>query len=92
MTTELEFAGNKLRPEAVEALWHMWLLTGDRQYREWGWQIFQAFQEHSRGLVGYHNIKVSLSDTARLATPAAFKDDFNLQCCCSGRHHGTAEG
>ena len=61
MTTELEFASNKLRPEAVEALWHMWRLTGHPQYREWGWQMFEAFQEHSRGPVGYHNIKVSLS-------------------------------
>ncbi len=64
MVTELEFASNKLRPEAVESLWHMWQLTGDAQYRDWGWEMFQAFQEHSRGPVGYHSIKVSLSHVA----------------------------
>jgi mannosyl-oligosaccharide alpha-1,2-mannosidase len=52
---------NQLRPEAVESLWHLWRLTGHAQYREWGWAVFQAFQRHSKGEVGYHSIKVRSS-------------------------------
>ena len=50
--------GNVLRPEAVESLYYMWRLTGEQRYREWGWSIFQAFQEHARGDVGYHSLLV----------------------------------
>ena len=35
---------NILRPETVESLYIAFQLTGDRIYREWGWQIFQSFQ------------------------------------------------
>ncbi len=41
-------ARNMLRPETVESLFYMWRVTGEPKYREWGWQIFQAFQRHSR--------------------------------------------
>ena len=27
---------------------------------EWGWEIFQAFQKHAKGDVGYHSLKVNL--------------------------------
>ena len=53
--------GNVLRPETVESLYYMWRLTGERRYREWGWEIFQAFQEHAKGDVGYHSLKVTPS-------------------------------
>ena len=39
---------NLLRPEALEAFWYMWRLTRDWRYRAWGWQVFQAFQQHSK--------------------------------------------
>lgn len=52
--------GNVLRPETVESLYYMWRLTGEQQYREWGWEIFQAFQKHAKGDVGYHSLKVNL--------------------------------
>lgn len=58
MTVEKSSAQNKLRPEALESLYYMWRLTGERKYREWGWSIFQAFQKHCRGKTGYHSIKV----------------------------------
>ena len=51
-------AGNVLRPETVESLYYMWRLTGEQRYREWGWSIFQAFQEHAKGDVGYHSLLV----------------------------------
>ncbi|CAL5226192.1 g9026 [Coccomyxa viridis] len=49
--------GNVLRPETVESIYYMWRLTGEQRYRQWGWEIFQAFQEHARGDVGYHSLK-----------------------------------
>lgn len=41
-------ARNILRPETVESLFIAFHLTGDQQYREWGWQIFQAFVKATR--------------------------------------------
>ncbi|WFD32406.1 mannosyl-oligosaccharide 1,2-alpha-mannosidase [Malassezia sp. CBS 17886] len=35
---------NILRPETVESLFIAFQLTGDPLYREWGWQIFEAFR------------------------------------------------
>lgn len=50
--------GNVLRPETVESLYYMWRLTGEQRYREWGWEIFQAFQDHAKGEAGYHSLLV----------------------------------
>ncbi|KAK8095653.1 mannosyl-oligosaccharide 1-2-alpha-mannosidase [Apiospora kogelbergensis] len=41
-------AHNIQRPETVESLFMMYRITGDSIYREWGWNIFQAFQEHTK--------------------------------------------
>ncbi|MBW0525614.1 hypothetical protein O181_065329 [Austropuccinia psidii MF-1] len=41
-------ARNILRPETVESLFLAWRATHDPIYREWGWQIFQAFNEHCK--------------------------------------------
>jgi len=38
---------NLQRPETVESLFYMWRITGDVRYREWGWEMFQSFVEHS---------------------------------------------
>ena len=35
-------AHNLLRPETVESLFVLWRVTGDAQYREWGWHIFRC--------------------------------------------------
>ena len=36
-------------------------VTGDEQYREWGWQIFESFQKHCRvksgGYVGIEDVQ-----------------------------------
>ncbi|CCM02763.1 uncharacterized protein FIBRA_04871 [Fibroporia radiculosa] len=37
-----------LRPETVESLFIAFRLTGDPQYRAWGWDIFQAIEKHCR--------------------------------------------
>ncbi|KNZ56385.1 hypothetical protein VP01_2416g6 [Puccinia sorghi] len=41
-------ARNILRPETVESLFFAWRATKDPIYREWGWEIFQAFNEHCK--------------------------------------------
>lgn len=36
---------NLQRPETVESLFYMWRITGDSKYREWGWEMFEAFEK-----------------------------------------------
>ena len=31
-----------LRPETVESLWYLYVVTGNRTYQDWGWKIFQV--------------------------------------------------
>jgi len=57
-TSSVEAAYYYLRPEAVESFFILNKLTGDPVYREWGWEIFQAIEEHCRSDVAY----ASLSD------------------------------
>ncbi|KAF2033756.1 hypothetical protein EK21DRAFT_85922 [Setomelanomma holmii] len=40
-------AHNLQRPETVESLFYMWRITGDEIYREWGWEMFEAFVKHT---------------------------------------------
>jgi len=60
---------NLQRPETVETLFYLWRITKDPIYREWGWEIFQAFEKHckveSGGYAGLHNV----------ASPNPPKDD-----------------
>jgi mannosyl-oligosaccharide alpha-1,2-mannosidase len=42
-----------LRPEAVEALFYLYRITGDNKYREDGWKIFTAVRERCRLANGY---------------------------------------
>ncbi|XP_057949753.1 mannosyl-oligosaccharide 1,2-alpha-mannosidase MNS3 [Malania oleifera] len=39
---------NLLRPETVESLFTLYRITEDSKYREWGWQIFEAFEKYSK--------------------------------------------
>ncbi|KAB2637198.1 mannosyl-oligosaccharide 1,2-alpha-mannosidase MNS3-like [Pyrus ussuriensis x Pyrus communis] len=39
---------NLLRPETVESLFFLYRITEDPKYREWGWQIFEAFEKYTR--------------------------------------------
>nr|VDC98132.1 unnamed protein product [Brassica oleracea] len=39
---------NLLRPETVESLFVLYRITKDTKYREQGWQIFQAFEKHTK--------------------------------------------
>lgn len=39
---------NLLRPETVESLFVLYRITEDPKYRDWGWQIFQAFEKYTK--------------------------------------------
>ena len=34
---------NMLRPEAMEACFYLWRVTGKQMYRDWAWAVFKAF-------------------------------------------------
>jgi len=49
-------AHNLLRPEFLESLWYMYQLTGNTTYQDWGWQIFQGFENYTKVVNGYTSI------------------------------------
>ena len=38
---------NLQRPETVESLFYMWRITGERKYRDWGWDMFKSFMNYT---------------------------------------------
>lgn len=56
---------NLLRPEALEAMFVMWRMTGDPVYREWGWAMFQGFEKNCKTGSGYSG----LQDVTRVPAP-----------------------
>ncbi|CAL1536742.1 unnamed protein product [Lymnaea stagnalis] len=54
-------AHNLLRPETVESLMYLYRFTGDQKYRDQGWQIFKAFEKHTKlkesGYSSINNVK-----------------------------------
>ena len=38
---------NLQRPETVESLFYLWRITGEEKYREWGWEMFKSFINHT---------------------------------------------
>ncbi|TKY54517.1 Mannosyl-oligosaccharide 1,2-alpha-mannosidase MNS1 [Spatholobus suberectus] len=48
---------NIQRPETIESLFYLWRVTGNKTYQEWGWNIFQAFENNSRIETGYVGLK-----------------------------------
>ncbi|KAG6575398.1 Mannosyl-oligosaccharide 1,2-alpha-mannosidase MNS2, partial [Cucurbita argyrosperma subsp. sororia] len=56
---------NIMRPETVESIFYLWRLTGNKTYKEWGWNIFQAFEKNSRvesGYVGLKDVNTGVKD------------------------------
>eukprot|EP01063_Lacrimia_lanifica_P020392 TRINITY_DN27704_c0_g1_i1.p1 TRINITY_DN27704_c0_g1~~TRINITY_DN27704_c0_g1_i1.p1 ORF type:complete len:572 (+),score=193.00 TRINITY_DN27704_c0_g1_i1:60-1775(+) len=45
-----------LRPEAIEAIYYMWTLTGDPMYREWAWDMYLAIERYCKRDVGYTGV------------------------------------
>ncbi|KAL5771975.1 hypothetical protein ACOSQ2_011899 [Xanthoceras sorbifolium] len=54
---------NLLRPETVESLFFLYRITEDPKYREWGWQIFEAFEKYTKVTSGGYT---SLDDVTTL--------------------------
>eukprot|EP00884_Botryococcus_braunii_P021697 jgi/Botrbrau1/8210/Bobra.0392s0008.1 len=48
---------NLLRPEALEAMYILWRVTGESRYREWGWQMFSAFLRWCKVEEGFAGLK-----------------------------------
>ncbi|CAK0772077.1 hypothetical protein CVIRNUC_003926 [Coccomyxa viridis] len=57
MVTKEKARHNLLRPEAMEAMFVLWRTTKNPVYKDWAWQMFQAFQEHCRAEAGYAGLK-----------------------------------
>lgn len=57
---------NLQRPETVESLFYMWRITGDEMYREWGWDMFEAFVKHTA--VEYNGGYTSINDVTEVPT------------------------
>ncbi|XP_033223697.1 endoplasmic reticulum mannosyl-oligosaccharide 1,2-alpha-mannosidase [Belonocnema kinseyi] len=49
-------AHNLLRPELIESLYYMYYFTGNKTYQQWGWQIFQGFENYTKVENGYTSI------------------------------------
>ncbi|XP_065877095.1 mannosyl-oligosaccharide 1,2-alpha-mannosidase MNS3 [Euphorbia lathyris] len=57
---------NLLRPETVESLFVLYRITEDQKYREWGWQIFEAFEKYTKVDSGGYT---SLEDVTTVPPP-----------------------
>lgn len=54
-----------LRPEAIESVFIMYRITGDRKYLDAGWNMFQSINKHSKTKIAHAQIKdVSRSEPA----------------------------
>jgi mannosyl-oligosaccharide alpha-1,2-mannosidase len=47
----------KLRPEYAESLYYAFRITGDKRYREWAWDMFNALETHCKTVFGYAGIQ-----------------------------------
>lgn len=70
-------AHNLQRPETVESLFYMYRLSGDQKWRDYGYEIFASFLNHTRviaadGLVGFSSINGVTSSTP------SFRDNTEL--------------
>ncbi|KAI5358420.1 Putative glycoside hydrolase family 47, six-hairpin glycosidase-like superfamily [Septoria linicola] len=63
---------NLQRPETIESLFYMWRITGNEQYRIWGWEMFQAFVKYTavEDGSGFSSISNVLED------PVHFRDNM----------------
>lgn len=50
-------AHSLLRPEAIEAWFYLYRLTGDKIYQEWGWKAFSAVERYAKVKNGYSSVK-----------------------------------
>ena len=87
MVTAPKGRHNLLRPEAMEAMFVLWRATGREVYREWGWQMFQAFERHCKvraALPAAHLLPGQQQNAASPVCPCRTDDLQN--------RHGTERG
>jgi hypothetical protein len=63
---------------------YVWRKTGDSKYRDWGWDIFQAFEKQSRtptGYVGLRDVRNFLFFSPTLISPCILIRSC-LLCTC----------
>lgn len=55
---------NLQRPETAESLFYMWRITGHERYRQWGWEMFEAFRKYTvvEDGTGYSSLNTVLRD------------------------------
>ncbi|XP_040818860.1 endoplasmic reticulum mannosyl-oligosaccharide 1,2-alpha-mannosidase [Ochotona curzoniae] len=56
---------NLLRPETVESLFYLYRVTRDRKYQDWGWEILQSFNKHTRVPSGGYSSINNVQDAQR---------------------------
>jgi mannosyl-oligosaccharide alpha-1,2-mannosidase len=59
---------NLQRPETVESLFYLWRITHNEIYREWGWEMFEAFVKHT--LVENGGGFTSVNDVTKIPPPS----------------------
>jgi len=63
--TDIRFASYILRPEAIESVWYMYRITGDKTWQEKGWKMFEAIIRHTQTEAGHsaiHDVRRSNPD------------------------------
>ncbi|KAH8162921.1 hypothetical protein CIB48_g5314 [Xylaria polymorpha] len=54
-----------LRPEAIESVWYMYRITGDKKWQDEGWKMFEAIIRHTTTEAGSSAIDNVLSANSR---------------------------
>lgn len=71
-----------LRPEAIESVFYMWRVTGDKKWREQGWKMVEsvlnltAVHDESGQVVGYSGVKDVTDDTGNKDNLADVEESF----------------
>jgi mannosyl-oligosaccharide alpha-1,2-mannosidase len=54
-----------LRPEAIESVWYMYRITGDKKWQNQGWKMFEAIVRHTTTEVGNSAIENVLTTNTK---------------------------
>jgi mannosyl-oligosaccharide alpha-1,2-mannosidase len=55
----------KLRPEYAESLFYAFRATGEKRYRDWAWDMFNALEKHCKTQFGYAGLEDVMVDGSR---------------------------
>ncbi len=62
-----------MRPEAIESVWYMYRLTGDKEWQEKGWKMWQSVEKATRTISAHSAIQ---DVTSQLAFPTDSLESF----------------